>query len=97
QHYNIHNLRLGVYVIGRSQSSSLSTVVLTAILCLACAPVNLAPVSDATAGREIAPGVSYRQFTDPRGPWVINLVRVDLRRADIEIRGARALDQLKGR
>lgn len=27
----------------------------------------------------------------------MNLVRVDLRRADIEIRGARALDQLKGR
>jgi hypothetical protein len=84
-------------VIGRSQTSSLSTVVLIATLGLACAPVNLAPVSDATAGRKIAPGVSYRQFTDPRGPWVMNLVRVDLRRADIEIRGARALDQLKGR
>ena len=55
------------------------------------------PAPDSTVGREIAPGVSYRQLTDPRGPWVMNLVRVDLRRLDIEIRGARALDQLKGR
>ena len=58
---------------------------------------NASTASDAAASREVAPGVSYRQFTDPRGPWVINLVRVDLRRPDIEIRGARALDQLKGR
>ena len=49
------------------------------------------------ASRELAPGVSYAQFTDPRGPWAFNLVRVDLRRANIEIRNARAFDQLKGR
>ena len=55
------------------------------------------PAPYANAGREIAPGVSYQQTTDPRGPWVMNLVRVDLRRGDIEIRGARALDKLKGR
>ena len=47
--------------------------------------------------RELAPGVSYSQYTDPRGPWAINLVRVDLRTAKVEIRGARALNQLKGR
>jgi len=51
----------------------------------------------ATTGRELAPGVTYSQFTDARGPWAINLVRVDLRRSSIEIRAARALDQLKGR
>jgi hypothetical protein len=55
------------------------------------------PPVRATASRELAPGVSYSQFTDPRGPWAINLVRVDLRRAEIEIRSARAFDQLKGR
>jgi Phosphodiester glycosidase len=49
------------------------------------------------AARELAPGVTYSKFTDPRGPWAINLVRVELRRANIEIRSARALDQLKGR
>ena len=54
-------------------------------------PVRMMPA------RELAPGVSYSQFTDPRGPWAFNLVRVDLRRANIEVRSARAFDQLKGR
>ena len=66
-------------------------------LAIACAPAMQGPASDTAPSREIAPGVSYRQITDPRGPWVMNLVRVDLRRPDIEIRGARALDQLQGR
>jgi hypothetical protein len=56
-----------------------------------------APPVRTRAARELAPGVSYSQFTDPRGPWVINLVRVDMRRANIEVRSARAFDQLKGR
>jgi len=56
-----------------------------------------APPVRTMATRELAPGVSYSQFTDPRGPWAFNLVRVDLRRANIEIRNARAFDQLKGR
>src|SRR5207244_12905456 len=55
------------------------------------------PPVHTTAARELAPGVTYSQFTDPRGPWAINLVRVDLRRANIEIRSVRALDQLRGR
>jgi hypothetical protein len=65
------------------------------LLAIACAPaMHTVPVTDA---REIAPGVSYSQFTDPRGPWAINLVRVDLRRDNIEIRSARAFDRLQGR
>lgn len=56
-----------------------------------------APPVRTTAARELAPGVSYSQVTDPRGPWAVNLVRVDLRRANIEVRTARAFDQLKGR
>ena len=52
---------------------------------------------DTTVARELAPGVSYRKFTDARGPWAMNLVRVNLRRRGLEIRSARALDQLKGR
>jgi hypothetical protein len=52
---------------------------------------------DTIAARELAPGVAYRQFTDTRGPWSMHLVRVDLRRANLEIRGVRAADQLKGR
>ncbi len=67
------------------------------LLIVACAPAMQAPSVHSTESRELAPGVSYSQFTDSRGPWVINLVRVDLRRAPIEIRSARAFEQLKGR
>jgi hypothetical protein len=49
------------------------------------------------AERELAPGVSYAQYSDPRGPWAINVVRIDLHRPGIQIRAARAHDQLKGR
>ena len=68
----------------------------TCLLTLACARTVRAP-SPLPAGRELAPGVSYEKYTDPRGPWAINVVRVDLRRPNIEIRAARANDQLKGR
>jgi hypothetical protein len=61
-------------------------------------PVVLgAQAGDTTAARELAPGVQYRQFTDARGPWAMNVVRVDLRRAGVELRNARALDRLQGR
>src|SRR5262245_54676917 len=50
---------------------------------------------DTIVAREIAPGLSYRQFVDKSGPFVINLVRVDLARA--ELRVVRAHDQLRGR
>lgn len=56
-----------------------------------------AQAGDTLAARELAPGVSYRQFIDKRGPWAMHLVRVDLRRADLEVRAARAHDQLKSR
>lgn len=56
-----------------------------------------AQARDSIIARDLAPGVSYRQFRDPRGPWAMSLVRVDLRRRNIEIRSARALDHLKGR
>jgi hypothetical protein len=56
-----------------------------------------APNVPVAAEHELAPGVTYAQYRDERGPWAISLVRVDLRRANIEIRAARALDQLRGR
>jgi hypothetical protein len=67
------------------------------LLAIACAPSMHTTPLRTTESRELAPGVSYSQFTDPRGPWAINLVRVDLRRANIEIRSARAFDRLQGR
>ncbi len=47
--------------------------------------------------RELVRGVSYRQIDDPRGPWRVYVVRVDLRQADLALRPMRALDSLRGR
>ena len=64
---------------------------------IAPATTRHGPPSDTLTARDLAPGVAYRQFTDISGPWVMHLVRVDLQRADIDVRQARALDQLRGR
>jgi hypothetical protein len=69
---------------------------------MACVMVGAAATAYGQAGdtivsRELSPGVSYRQFVDTRGPLVMYLVRVDLRRNDLELRAAHANDQLKGR
>ena len=54
------------------------------LLCASIAPTaSAAQRVDTTAARTLAPGVAYRSFIDARGPWVVHLVRVDLRRADI--------------
>ncbi|MDB4912823.1 MAG: hypothetical protein JWM95_467 [Gemmatimonadetes bacterium] len=58
---------------------------------------GLAQAGDTTTARELTPGVSFRKFTDATGPWTMYLVRVDLRRSDLEIRPARAHGALKGR
>ena len=69
-----------------------------AFIAAASAPKGLAAqISDTLLSRELAPGVSYRQFTDRSGPFVMHLVRVNLRRGGVEIRHARANDQLRGR
>ena len=56
-----------------------------------------AQTGDTIASRRLAPGVEYRHFIDKSGPFVAHLVRVDLRRSDLELRHLRAHDQLKGR
>ena len=72
--------------------------VLVLALVLAAAPMAArAQAGDTVSGRDLAPGIAYRQFVDKTGPWVMHLVRVNLRRAGVEIRHVRARDQLKGR
>ncbi len=51
----------------------------------------------APVARVLAPGVRHQQLRDPRGPWLVHVVRVDLRRAAVEMRAARAHDQLRSR
>jgi hypothetical protein len=60
------------------------------------APVG-AQTGDTVARRVLGPGVSYRHIVDKRGPLAMHVVTVDLRRRDVELRVARAHDQLKGR
>lgn len=68
------------------------------LLCASTAPaIAAAQRADTTAARTLAPGVVYRTVVDARGPWVVHLVRVDLRRADLTIQSARAHDSLRSR
>jgi hypothetical protein len=54
-------------------------------------------IGDTLASRRLAPGVEYRHFMDKRGPFDVHLVRVNIRRPDIELRALRARGELKGR
>ncbi|MEO6528358.1 MAG: phosphodiester glycosidase family protein [Gemmatimonadaceae bacterium] len=53
--------------------------------------------AETLASRAVAPGVSYRALSDDRGPWLMHVLRIDLRRADLAIQHVRAHDQLRGR
>jgi hypothetical protein len=77
------------------RSLSFAGSVLCASAALPCAAD--AQTNDTTVARELAPGVAYRKFVDRSGPLAVNLVRVDLHRADVELRQARAHDALRGR
>ena len=68
-------------------------------LVLAMPAALRAQAGDTVASRALGSGVAYRHFVDTRGPWVMHLVRVDLRRdaGRVEIRLERAREQLKGR
>jgi hypothetical protein len=45
----------------------------------------------------VAPGVSHRRIERSAGPWVVNVLEVDLRRPGLAVRGIRACDRLLGR
>lgn len=55
------------------------------------------PAVAQSSPRMLAKGVEYRVQTDSRGPWKMHVVRIDLRGAEIELRHARARDELRGR
>ena len=52
---------------------------------------------DTLVSLPLAPGVEYRQFRDPSGPYQVNLVRINLKVASVELRPARASDSLRSR
>lgn len=48
-------------------------------------------------GRELHPGVVYRHVSDPRGPWEIHILEIDLTRPGLSLRGMRARESFRGR
>lgn len=56
-----------------------------------------APSGDSVRSSTVVPGVTLRHISRPRGPWVLSVLEVDLRRRDLEVHGVRACDQLLGR
>ncbi len=76
------------------RESMLKLLCLTATLVVP--PVAVAQ-SDTVAARALAPGVEYRHVVEKGGPYDMHIVRIDLRRAEIELRAARAFDSLRGR
>jgi hypothetical protein len=78
-------------------SRASKVVCISATAAVSIAAPAFGQAGDTVVARELAPGVAYRQFVDRSGPLVMYLVRVDLRRGDLELRAARADDQLRGR
>lgn len=66
-------------------------------LAASCPIAAWAQKGDTLVARQLAPGVEYLQFNDKTGPWRVNLVRVNLRVANVEFRHARGGDSLRGR
>ncbi len=69
---------------------------LTLALLFAAAPLA-AQHADSGRTDEVAPGVSHVRLVRTDGPWVIHVLRVDLRRADLDVRQVRAHDRLTSR
>jgi hypothetical protein len=65
-------------------------------LLLAAAPAA-AQHADSVRTDELAPGVTHARVVRSRGPWLIHVLRVDLRRADLAVRQVRAHDRLTSR
>ncbi len=53
--------------------------------------------ADTLSSRQVGPGVTYRRMVRLDGPWIVNVIAVDLRRGDLTLRHVRAHDQLRTR
>jgi hypothetical protein len=70
---------------------------LAAAFVASVAQVAAAQKADTIATTTVAPGVTHTRFVRNSGPWIVNVVRVDLRRADLDFEHARAHDQFRTR
>lgn len=62
-----------------------------------CATARLTEAQSASAPTQLAPGLTWWRATDARGPWNSYVVRIDLRRANLELLAVHARDSLHGR
>lgn len=76
-------------------SSIMSITVALLALCetAAAAPAN----PDSTFSTLVRPGVTHKRILDDRGPWIVNILEIDLTRPDLEIGAGRAFDRFFGR
>lgn len=58
---------------------------------------QIVPPPITTTVNNIRPGVVHKRIVDERGPWIINLVEIDLSYHNLDIVSARAMDRLFGR
>lgn len=66
-------------------------------LILIVAITAIVSAQDTTAFRVVRPGVRHLQVIDHAGPWVINVLEIDLWQKDLELRSVKGRDQVKGR
>ena len=69
---------------------------LVAASCVAAGAAE-AQRADTARTETLAQGVTHARLVRNAGPWVIHVVQVDLRRADVQVRQVRAHDQLTTR
>lgn len=69
-----------------------------ALVALATAAQLLgAQPSDSSFSESVAPGVTHTRLVRLSGPFVVNILTVELRRSELELRHVRAFDELRGR
>jgi hypothetical protein len=86
----------------RSRPSAVRPSLVLLLLALAgclgsCAPPAGGSQQGETITRVVRPGVLHRSIRDPRGPWNIQVLEVDLRQGDLFFDTARSRDSLYGR
>ncbi|MFI5245565.1 MAG: hypothetical protein ACHQQR_10095, partial [Gemmatimonadales bacterium] len=60
-------------------------------------PGLCAQTADSSRSETVAPGVMHTRLVWLTGPFVVNVLSIDLRRRDLELRHVRAADRLRGR
>ena len=58
---------------------------------------QLTPARDSSSTTVIRPGVTHKRVVDSRGPWIVNVLEIDLTQPDLEIGAGRAFDRFFGR